>query len=159
MIRRTAIAAFATLFLALPAIAEGSSVSRTAQAISSSAVADYLVKLNNAALDQKSFGYFDYLSHTDVTMGFVGPVPSEVRALLTDAPESAHVRVARSVYTKAQMDAASHRTFDSPYGVDRVGRLPKGRGLIVYSNARKLLRSSAPMKLLKVHVGVIVKRD
>lgn len=124
----------------------------------SAAVSEYLNDLNMAALDQPSFGYYELVTHKSARLGFVGPVPSEIRDLLAKAPAGAHVAVSRSVYTNSRMIAQAHKILHSSYSIIDVGRLPKGRGLVVHSQSRKLLQSRAPMKLLGVNVGLIVRR-
>ena len=124
----------------------------------SAAVSEYLSDLNMAALDQPTFGYYELVTHHSARLGFVGPVPSEIRDLLASAPAGAHVAVSRSAYTNSRMIAQAHKILRSSYSIISVGRLPKGRGLVVNSQSTKLLHSRAPMKLLGVDVGLIVRR-
>ena len=58
------------------------------------------------------------------------------------------------------MIAQAHKILHSSYPIISVGRLPKGRGLVVNTDSQstKLLHSRAPMKLLGVDVGLIVRR-
>jgi hypothetical protein len=114
--------------------------------------------LRRVARSHVSFGYFQLKRGKVIDLGFVGPVPRDVRGQIDQAASSVTIHTGRPMWTFTRLQDAMRKVRQSDVEWTEMYVLDKGRGIFVGSVDRDLYRSHNPRKLLGVQVGVIARR-
>ena len=155
-----AVAAVASGLLVAPSPreADASAAQVQSQQLGSSDYRAFAKNLRRTAREHRSFGYFQLWVHRRIDLGFVGPVPKDIRAVIADAPEGATINTGRALETHRSIKRALRHVMRSDIEWAELDALAKGRGILVVTPDRDLYRSHNPSKFLGVHVGVIARR-